>query len=283
MRAVVARLIEIRVTHIEEAAERRAHVRPAAPEAVISLLGTQVPAGHEVGHQFRIPRPRAAQPGGELHDVRPLMGHDRRDRPRIVERHRVRFVQLLGQQPHAEQNRSERARAADDVDVQGNRVGGVRVVQKGERRRMPHRGHQRLIFRTEALVEERVAGGGEGTDLGAEALGRIAAEGTAGQGDGGGSVRTGEVLGAVHADGWAGQRMSGGGTVHAGDGDECAEGAEEPAAVKGRKCGTLASHAMPCLPVGEAHVSESDCMFTQTAMTALRLLAIRSAEWNSPA
>ena len=32
-----------------------------------------------------------------------------------------------------------------------------------------------------------------------------------------------------------------------------------------------------------AYVSEDACDFTQTAITALRLLAIRSAEWNSPA
>ena len=182
MRTVVARLVEIRVAHVEETAERRAHVRPSAPEAVVPLLRPQVPTCHEVGHQFRIPHPRAAQPRGELHDVGPLVSHDRRYRPGIVERHRVRFVQLLGQQPHAEQNRAERARAADDVHVQGNRVGGVGVVQKGERRRMPHRGRQRLIFRAEALVEERIAGRGQRTNPGAEALRRIASEGATGQG-----------------------------------------------------------------------------------------------------
>ena len=141
----------------------------------------------------------------------------------------MRFAQLLGQQPHAEQNRAERARAADDVHVQGNRVGGVGVVQKGERRRMPHRGRQRLIFRAEALVEERIAGRGQRTNPGAEALRRIASEGATGQGDGRVGVGTREVLGGVRADVGAGQCMSDGGTVGARDGEERAESAEESA------------------------------------------------------
>lgn len=211
MRAVVARLVEIRVAHVEEAAERRAHIRPAAPEAVVPLLGAQVPAGH----QLRVECPWAAQP-------------------------------------------------------------------EGKRRRMPHRGHQRLVFRTEALIEERVVSGG-GVDLSVEDLGRTAVESGIRQDDRGVGVRAEEVSGVVHAAGGAGRGMNGCGTVGARDGEECAEGTEKPAAVGGRMCRTLTGHATPCLPVGEAHVSEGDCMFTQTVMTALRLLAIRSAEWNSPA